>query len=182
MSKNLTQRSKFISLVLRHQPELIGAELDTEGWLAVETLLAGAQRQGVPLTRETLMDIVASSDKQRFALSPCGTRIRANQGHSVEVDLALEAQTPPELLYHGTVERFLGAIRSQGLRKQQRHHVHLSAERATAESVGSRRGEAVVLGVRSGAMHRAGHTFYRSANGVWLVEAVPTEFIDWPVC
>ena len=134
----------------------------------------------MPLTRAELEAIVATSDKQRFALSSDGTRIRANQGHSVEVDLALAPATPPERLYHGTVERALGGIRAHGLVRGARHHVHLSADLATATKVGARRGRPVVLVVRAAEMAAAGYAFFRSDNGVWLVEHVPVEFLDLP--
>jgi putative RNA 2'-phosphotransferase len=143
-------------------------------------LLAGCARAGSPITREELDEIVSSSDKQRFALSPDGTRIRANQGHSVEVRLDYAAQTPPEVLFHGTATRFVGAIREQGLAKGARHHVHLSADEETARKVGQRHGRPVILHVRSGAMCREGHEFFRSANGVWLTESVPAAWLIFP--
>jgi putative RNA 2'-phosphotransferase len=170
--------SKFLSFVLRHKPEAIGIALDEAGWTDVDALLAAAAAHGTRITREELDDIVAFSDKQRFALSPDGKRIRANQGHSVEVDLQLAPATPPERLYHGTVAEFLDSIRAQGLVKGARHHVHLSADEDTAKRVGGRRGKPIVLVVRAGEMAAAGHVFYRSDNGVWLVEHVPPEFLD----
>lgn len=172
--------SKFLSLVLRHQPERIGIVLDDAGWTDVDTLLARAAAHGTSITRDELAEIVRSSDKQRFALSPDGTRIRANQGHSVEVALDLPPAPPPAVLYHGTVDRFLDSIRRSGLIKGARHHVHLSADRETAAKVGARRGKPVLLEIRADAMADAGHVFYRSANGVWLVEAVPPEFVVFP--
>ena len=173
-----TRVSKFLSLVLRHDPDRIGIELDEHGWTDVDALLAACARAGLPLTRDELAIVVATSDKQRFALSEDQTRIRANQGHSVEVDLDLEPAAPPELLYHGTVEKFLASIRAQGLLKGERHHVHLSADLETAQRVGGRRGKPVVLTVRAGEMAAAGHVFYRSENGVWLVEHVPAEYLE----
>ena len=172
--------SKFLSLVLRHDPARIGITLDSAGWTDVDALLAAAAAHGVSITRDELAQIVATSDKQRFALSPDGARIRANQGHSVEVELELAPATPPPVLYHGTVDRFLESIRAQGLIKGERHHVHLSADLATAQKVGGRRGKPVVLEVRAGEMSEAGHTFFVSANGVWLTEAVPAAFIAFP--
>ena len=148
---NRTRLSKFLSLVLRHDPACIGLTLDAQGWADVDDLLQKANAAGVPLTRALLDEIVRTSDKQRFALSTDGTRIRANQGHSIPVDLALEPVAPPNVLYHGTVARFLPSIRRKGLRRGQRHHVHLSADRETASRVGSRRGEPVVLTVAAGA-------------------------------
>ena len=173
-------QSKFLSLILRHEPARIGLALDANGWTDVAPLLAACTAHGVPIGRDELDELVRSSDKQRFALSPDGARIRANQGHSVEVDLALAPVAPPERLYHGTVARALDSIRASGLLKGERHHVHLSAETDTATTVGARRGKAVILTVRAGAMAAAGHAFYRSANGVWLADHVPVEFIDLP--
>jgi putative RNA 2'-phosphotransferase len=174
--------SKFLSLVLRHEPERIGITLGDAGWTNVDALLAASALHGVTITRDELAEIVRSSDKQRFALSADGTQIRANQGHSVEVDLKLEPTPPPATLYHGTVDRLhvLDSIRAKGLIKGERHHVHLSADTETAGKVGSRRGKPVLLEVRADAMADAGHVFYCSANGVWLVESVPPEFIDFP--
>jgi putative RNA 2'-phosphotransferase len=141
-------------------------------------LIARAATKGQPLARELIGRVVAENDKQRFALSADGTRIRSNQGHSVEIDLALESQEPPETLYHGTAARNLRSIEREGLRRGQRHHVHLSADPATARIVGQRHGEPVVLRVAADAMGRAGHRFYRSENGVWLTEAVPASYLS----
>ena len=167
--------SKFLSLVLRHDPSAAGMTLDAGGWAGVDALLAGANRASLPLDRPGLEAVVRASDKQRFALSDDGRRVRANQGHSVEVDLVPVA--PPPVLYHGTVARFVEAVRREGLRPMRRRHVHLSADRATAESVGRRRGEPVVLTVDAAAMAGAGLAFYQSANGVWLADAVPPEYL-----
>jgi putative RNA 2'-phosphotransferase len=174
------QLSKFLSLVLRHEPSRFGLTLDAAGWVEVDALLAACAREGTPLTREKLAALVAGNDKQRFAFDETHRRIRANQGHSVAVELGYTPQQPPEHLYHGTVDKFLPAIREQGLRKGERHHVHLSANRGIAAKVGARRGEPVVLLVNAGAMHRAGHKFFISPNGVWLVDAVPPEFLGFP--
>jgi putative RNA 2'-phosphotransferase len=171
--------SKFLSLVLRHDPDRIGITLDDAGWTDVTALLAAAARHGVTITREQLGALVAESDKQRFALSPDGARIRANQGHSVTVDLQLPAATPPDQLFHGTVEAALPGIRADGLVRGARHHVHLSPDVATASKVGARRGKPVILTIRAGDMAAAGHTFYRSENDVWLVDRVPPEYILW---
>lgn len=170
--------SKFLSLVLRHQPEAIGIALDPAGWVEVDVLLAALARQGRALDRAQLAEVVASSDKQRFALSEDGMRIRANQGHSVEVELGLTPQAPPARLYHGTVGAALASIRQLGLEKRARHHVHLSADRQTAMKVGGRRGVPVLLVVRAAEMAAAGHVFYCSANGVWLTDAVPPEYLE----
>ena len=172
-----TRLSKLLSLVLRHQPELVGVELDAAGWVPVDTLLAALRAHGTPIDGAVLLDLVATSPKQRFALSDDGARIRASQGHSVEVDLGYEEAEPPETLYHGTVAASLDAIRAAGLSRMGRHHVHLSPDDATARTVGARRGAPVVLCIGAGAMHRAGHVFYRSANGVWLTDHVPPAFI-----
>jgi len=172
--------SKFLSLVLRHEPERIGIALDEAGWTDIDALLAAAAAHGMVITRAQLAEVVATSDKQRFALSPDGARIRANQGHSVDVDLALAPQSPPARLYHGTVDKFVDSIRERGLVRGERHHVHLSADEATAKKVGERRGAPVVLVVRADDMARAGHVFYCSDNGVWLVEHVPAQFIEGP--
>lgn len=177
---NDTQLSKFLSLVLRHEPQRLGLTLDPAGWVPVEALLTACIREKVPLTRERLEQIVAVSDKQRFAFDETGARIRANQGHSVPVELGYQPSVPPEILYHGTVDTFLVSIRTAGLRRGERHHVHLSADEATARKVGARRGHPVVLTVRASAMHHAGHAFFLSVNGVWLVEAVPAEFLLFP--
>ena len=175
-----TRNSKFLSLVLRHDPDRIGITLDDAGWTDVAALLDATAAHGVMITRDELVQIVATSDKQRFALSPDGARIRANQGHSVEVDLALAPATPPAVLYHGTVGQFVDSIREQGLIKGARHHVHLSADTATAAKVGGRRGKPVILTVRAADMVAAGHTFFCSENGVWLVDHVQAQFIDFP--
>jgi putative RNA 2'-phosphotransferase len=172
--------SKFLSLVLRHQPQLIGITLDGAGWVGVDDLLAACERHGKPIAYDELEELVRESDKQRFALSPDGERIRANQGHSVTVDLQLPPTAPPELLFHGTVGFALDGIRAEGLARGKRHHVHLSRDVATANIVGKRRGAPVILTVRAGEMAAAGHTFYVSENRVWLVEHVPVRFIDFP--
>ena len=176
--KEIIRTSKFLSLILRHEPERVGLKLDSAGWVGVTELLEAVNRNGVSLTLEQLKLVVATNDKRRFAFSEDGQRIRASQGHSIEVDLEYERQTPPELLYHGTPERFLKSIRATGLNKGQRHHVHLSPDPQTAARVGQRRGRAVVLTIRSGEMHRQGQVFYRSTNGVWLVDKVTPDFIE----
>lgn len=169
--------SKYLSKHLRHEPERLGLELAPGGWVAVEALLEACARHHFPVTRAELDEVVADNDKKRYAFDPTGTLIRANQGHSVEVDLQLEPVTPPALLYHGTPERNVTSILATGLSKMARHHVHLSGDVETATRVGARRGKPVILVVDAGAMHQAGHLFYRSANGVWLVDAVPPEYL-----
>jgi len=178
--KEAIRTSKFLSLILRHEPEQVGLQLDEAGWVAVDELLQAVNRHGISLAREQLDHIVATSEKKRFAFSDDGLRIRANQGHSVEVELGYAPATPPDLLYHGTPEKFVATIRREGLLKMQRHHVHLSADKATTLKVGARRGRPVLLTIRAGDMHPAGHVFYRSANNVWLVDHVPPEFILFP--
>jgi putative RNA 2'-phosphotransferase len=170
--------SKYLSKHLRHQPERIGLTLGEGGWVEIDTLIAAAAEHGFRITREELDHVVATNDKRRFAVE--GTRIRASQGHSVEVDLGLPRATPPAYLYHGTVARNLDAIRAEGLRPMNRHDVHLSPDRETATRVGARRGRPVVLGVDAAAMHRDGHVFRVSANGVWLTEAVPPKYLRFP--
>lgn len=171
--------SKFLSFLLRHSPETIGLELDEQGWADVATLLAKAGTQQQPITREILEEIVATNDKKRFAFNEDKTKIRASQGHSVEVALDLQAQEPPEYLYHGTVARFLDAIKAEGLLKMNRQHVHLSKDMETATKVGSRRGAPVILTVSAREMHRDGWLFYLSDNGVWLTGAVPAQYINF---
>ncbi|GAA1222662.1 MULTISPECIES: RNA 2'-phosphotransferase [Streptomyces] len=170
--------SKYLSKHLRHQPERIGLTLDEGGWVEIGTLLAAAAAHGFRITRDELDHVVAANDKRRFAIE--GSRIRASQGHTVDVDLGLPPATPPAYLYHGTVPAALGAIRAEGLRPMSRHDVHLSPDRETATRAGARRGRPVVLSVDAGAMHRDGHTFRVSANGVWLTEAVPPRYLRFP--
>ena len=179
--KSLTSTSKFLSLVLRHQPEVIGMQLDPEGWLPIDELIENANRKGNELSLELLHEVVASCEKKRFSLSDDGLKIRANQGHSVpDVELNLEPVTPPNQLFHGTVAAFMESIREQGLLKRSRNHVHLSADIETAKKVGARRGKPLILTIRTEAMHESGHSFYLSANGVWLTDAVPAQFIQFP--
>ena len=178
--KETIKASKFLSLILRHEPERVGLKLGEAGWVSVEELLQAVNRHGVALSLEQLKHVVATSDKKRYAFSEDGLRIRANQGHSVEVDLQYPQQTPPEILYHGTATRFLDGIRKDGLQKMGRHDVHLSAETKVTLQVGGRHGKPVLLTIRAGDMHRAGFVFRCSTNGVWLVERVPTEFIEFP--
>ena len=180
MNKHLVSTSKFLSLVLRHRHEVVGMQLDAEGWLPIDELIANANARGNRLSLELVHDVVATNDKQRFALSEDGLRIRANQGHSVaDVELNLQPTKPPELLYHGTVAPFIGSIRQHGLRKRSRNHVHLSADEPTAVKVAQRRGKPIVLIIEAARMDNLGHKFFLSANGVWLTEEVPTAFIQF---
>lgn len=178
-SSQLVNASKFLSLVLRHKPEEIGLKLDAEGWADIVELLrlSSSHSPSLRLNRALLEEVVATSDKKRFALSEDGLRIRANQGHSVSVDLALKPVEPPAELFHGTATRFEESIRTNGLIKQSRQHVHLSPDWPTAVKVGQRHGKPVVLRIAAKAMHTAGHPFYLSENGVWLTDSVPPEFI-----
>ena len=171
--------SKYLALILRHRPEAAGLRLDAQGWAEVEAVLEAVRRRFGGFSRGDLEELVRSNDKQRFAFDETGTRIRANQGHSVEVELGLEPAAPPERLYHGTIARFLPSILEGGLVRGKRHHVHLSADQETARQVGGRRaGETVILEVRAGEMAAAGHIFYRSLNGVWLTETVPPRWLE----
>jgi len=167
--------SKKLSWGLRHDPGGLGIRLDESGWADVDAVIAA-----LGVAREELEEVVRTSDKKRFAFDETGTKIRASQGHSIDVDLGLERRMPPEVLFHGTVARFVDSIREQGLSKGKRTYVHLSAEARTAEEVGRRRGTAVVLKVLARAMHEAGFTFHVSENGVWLTEHVPPRFLEIP--
>lgn len=172
--------SKYLAKHLRHEPERIGLTLDPAGWASVADLLAAAERHGFPFTRAELDHVVASNDKQRYAFDETGQRIRASQGHSIEVDLDLPVQAPPPVLFHGTVGRFLNSIRAEGLRPMNRHAVHLSPDRETATRVGTRRGKPIILTIDAARMASDGHEFRVSANGVWLVNAVPPAYLTFP--
>ncbi|MFB9315286.1 RNA 2'-phosphotransferase [Nocardioides plantarum] len=178
MNTKDVSRSKRLSLVLRHQPQSIGITLDANGWVDVATLLDALAAHGPAITRDDLDRVVTANDKQRFEWDVEADRIRARQGHSVEVDLDLEPATPPPLLFHGTPTRNVEAILAEGLHKARRHHVHLSADEDTAHRVGARRGEHVVLSVDAASMADAGHVFWVTGNGVWLADAVPAEYVS----
>lgn len=178
--KEVKKKSKFLSLILRHQPETLGVQLDESGWIDVEVLLAAIAKHGKGMSRETLEYVVSSNDKQRFSFDAEGTRIRANQGHSVNIELGYEAAVPPETLVHGTPQQFVDAISREGLKKMQRHHVHLHVDEKTGLAVGQRRGKPVLLQVRAGEMYRAGFEFFVTPNQVWLTDRVPVEYIDFP--
>jgi putative RNA 2'-phosphotransferase len=170
--------SKYLSKHLRHQPERLGLKLEPGGWVEVDALLAACARQGFPVSRAELEEVVRTNEKQRFAFDETLTRIRANQGHTAAVDLQLEPVEPPAVLYHGTAEESVALVLRSGLKRMARHHVHLSLDVETAVKVGRRHGKPVVLVVDSGAMHRDGIPFYRSANGVWLVDRVPPQYLQ----
>jgi putative RNA 2'-phosphotransferase len=176
-NKRRVKISKYLSKHLRHSPDALGLTLAPGGWVAVDDLLAACARRNFSLTRAELDEVVARNDKQRFAFDTTGTRIRANQGHSAAVDLQLEPVEPPDVLYHGTGQSAVDAILATGLSKMRRHHVHLSGDVETARKVGARHGVPVVFVVDCSAMRRAGHTFFRAANGVWLVDHVPPEYL-----
>jgi putative RNA 2'-phosphotransferase len=177
MNNNNKNFSKFLSYVLRHQPDSIGITLDAHGWTEIATLMSQAAKHGMRFKLENLHEAVRTSDKQRFALSEDGLRIRANQGHSVAVDLALPVTVPPDVLYHGTASRFIASIMKEGLRPGSRHHVHLSANTTTARTVGARHGAPVILQVMAKQMQEDGFQFFVSANGVWLCDSVPPTYL-----
>ncbi|MAS07608.1 MAG: RNA 2'-phosphotransferase [Ahrensia sp.] len=175
---SLTETSKFLSYVLRHAPESIGVALDGEGWVSVDELIEKARAAGKRIDLATLREVVETNDKKRFTLSDNGARIRAAQGHSVEVDTVGDPVAPPAVLFHGTATRFLKPILEQGLKPMNRRHVHLSAETETAKKVGMRYGVPVILRVDAGAMHAAGQPFYRADNGVWLTGPVAPAYLS----
>jgi putative RNA 2'-phosphotransferase len=175
--KEIIRTSKFLSLVLRHKPETIDLDLDENGWADLATLIKKVKNSGHDLDLDKLKYVVANNNKQRFAFDESGRKIRANQGHSIEIDLNLPPLTPPEILYHGTATKNLSSIFEKGLEKRNRQHVHLSPDEETAIKVGSRHGKPVMLQIKTGKMHSEGHVFYQSDNGVWLTDHVPAEYI-----
>lgn len=176
MDKELAKISKYFSYLLRHKPEEIGLELDDKGWASVDELIE--KTSDFELSKELIDVVVETNDKQRFKLSDDKLKIKANQGHSIDIDLNLEPITPPQFLLHGTAERFLDSIKSDGLQKQKRHHVHLSESMAVAEAVGKRYGKPVLLKIAAQEMANSGFKFYKTANSVWLVDTVPAEYIN----
>ena len=170
--------SVFISLVLRHKPEAAGIRLDEHGWANVEELLEGINNTGRQINMDILEEIVRTDSKQRYSFNSNKTLIRANQGHSVPVDVELEERQPPQYLYHGTAERFLDAIMAEGLKPMSRLYVHLSKDEETAVKVGKRHGSPVVLKVRTEEMYHDGNNFYLSQNGVWLTKYVDRKYIE----
>ncbi|MDR2223155.1 MAG: RNA 2'-phosphotransferase [Flavobacteriaceae bacterium] len=169
---------KFLSLILRHEPSKIGVVLDENGWADVEELIQKCGKHRIVFSRKELDEIVETNNKQRYSFDETRTKIRANQGHSINIDLELQAVVPPEFLYHGTAERFLEAIKKEGIKKMSRQHVHLSQDKETAIAVGGRHGKVKVLTVLTGKMHKEGLIFFQSANGVWLTDFVSKEYIS----
>lgn len=173
------KQSKFLSFVLRHHPESIGLTLDENGWALTSDLIAKAGEHGRMLTLEALKEIVATNDKKRFTFSPDFSKIRASQGHSLQIDLQLKEQNPPAILYHGTAEKNLDSIRQKGLLKGQRQYVHLSVDQESSRRVGMRYGKPVVLTIEAARMQKDGYTFFISENGVWLTETVSPAYIKF---
>ncbi|UHO38356.1 RNA 2'-phosphotransferase [Chryseobacterium capnotolerans] len=170
--------SKFLSLILRHQPETIGLKLDENGWADVEELRVKSAQKRVHFSVEELDEVVETNNKKRFAFNDDKTKIRASQGHSIDINLALEAIQPPEFLYHGTAEANISSILEKGIEKRTRQHVHLSADKETATKVGMRHGKPIILTIRTGKMHEDGLSFFQSANGVWLTEFIDPKYIS----
>lgn len=179
MTKKNKYISKYLSYILRHHPDDLGINLDAQGWTSVEILLQKINEGKGSLTFQELEEVVATNSKQRFSFNADKTQIKANQGHSVSVDLNLEAVQPPTYLYHGTVAKFLDSIKENGILKGSRHHVHLSENKTTATDVGSRRGKPVILTVKSGKMHEDGYLFYCTENKVWLTDMIPSQYIEF---
>lgn len=178
MSKIEHQISRFMSLVLRHDPGSIGLSLDPNGWASVQELIKCMSQHGRKVDRNLIQSVVETSDKQRFRISDDGLLIRASQGHSVAIDLKLTAKSPPQWLYHGTAVKSMPAIERQGLLKQSRQHVHLSLDQVTARKVGARHGKPVVLEVMAQLMQQHGYKFYLAENGVWLTDHVPPDYLS----
>lgn len=179
MKPNNKKISKFLSLVLRHKPQVIGLDLDDNGWAETQELLEKLAKNNRKIDLETLEEVVANNDKKRFAFNADKTKIRASQGHSIEVKLGYAPVEPPEILFHGTATRFLDSIQKQGLLKGNRHQVHLSQNIETASNVGSRHGKVIVLKVKALDMYKAGFEFFISENQVWLTDHVPVEYLDF---
>lgn len=179
MKREKNQDSVFISLVLRHKPDAAGITLDEHGWADVQELIAGVNGSGRKITVEMLEEIVKTDEKQRYSFDALHKKIRANQGHSIPVDIQLLPVSPPDYLYHGTATRFLDSIQAGGILHQKRQYVHLSDNVNTAFTVGSRHGEGVVLTVRAQEMYLAGHPFWLSENKVWLCKTVPVKYIEF---
>lgn len=178
MSKKNDRLSVFLSLVLRHKPEVIGLALDNQGYLKLDDLIDGINKSGREVELQTILDIVNSDDKKRYSLSEDNSKIRASQGHSIPVDLSLANGIPSGQLFHGTAERFKESIETTGLVKAGREYVHLSENIETAISVGSRRGKPVVFLVDHKKMLEDGHELWISENNVWLSENIPTKYLS----
>lgn len=176
-NSQLVKISKYLSRHLRHTPEHIGIQLGSGGWVPVSELLNACQKHNFPIQLNQLQEVVEQNDKQRFSFDCTRTMIRANQGHSIEIDLQLEPVIPPDTLYHGTTTSAVESILKEGIRKMSRHHVHLSTGIETARRVGARHGIPAVLIVNTAGMHRDSYKFYCSNNGVWLVDFVPQEYL-----
>jgi len=176
--KRPVNKSKFLSLVLRHRPWLIDIELDPQGWVSVEDLLKGCEQQGITINEEELSEIVATNEKKRFSLSEDKKKIRANYGHSLPLKLDLVPKQPPDILYHGTTRQNMETIRQQGLKRMQRTHVHLSQDYNSAINVGGRHGKPIVLEILAGKMYSDGFVFYLTESGVWLVDNVPPQYLS----
>ena len=177
ISKEDMKASKFLSLVLRHKPEEIGLQLDEYGWIVTNHLIGGINGKGYNIDISDIERIVTEDDKQRYSFNEDKTKIRANQGHSISVNLELNPVEPPIMLYHGTSKRVLNSICVDGITKQARQYVHLSADIETASKVGKRHGELVIFEVYSEQMYEEGYEFYLSNNGVWLTDFVPSEYL-----
>lgn len=173
---SMTNMGKLISLILRHKPDVVGITLDEHGWANVDELIKGVNKKH-KLTMEMLENIVATDEKQRYSFNEDKTKIRANQGHSINIDVELEEVEPPEILWHGTGEKYVESIRETGLVPKSRLYVHLSDKYTTAVQVGKRHGNPVVFCVKSGQMYTDGYKFYKSKNGVWLTKSVPVEYL-----
>ena len=177
-NRRLVKISKYLSKHLRHQPQRLGLELAPGGWVEIDRLLHACRGHHFPITRAELEEVVACNDKQRFAIDEKTEMIRANQGHSIDVDLGLAPADPPPVLYHGTGQKRISAIREKGLNRMGRHHVHLSRDAQTARRVGARHGRPVVFRVDAAGMDQAGYIFFVSDNDVWLVDHVPPEYLE----
>lgn len=169
---------KFISLILRHDPQKIGLTLDANGWANVDELISNSAKHKVRFTRKELEEIVVTNDKKRYSFNEDQTKIRANQGHSINIDLELEPISPPPFLYHGTPEKFVASIKEEGLKPMNRQYVHLSADKETATKVGARRGKPYIFTILTGIMHEDGIVFYKAANGVWLTDYVDPKYFS----
>lgn len=178
MDSDKKKTGKFISLVLRHSPETIGLELDENGWADVKDLIEKCKTKKCFFSFDDLVEIVDTNDKKRYSFNDSKTKIRANQGHSIDIDLNLQPIAPPAYLYHGTATRFVGSIRKEGILKAGRQYVHLSKDKETATKVGTRHGKPEVLTIRTGKMHDDGILFYQSDNGVWLTDYVDPKYIE----